>query len=451
MTRIGILGAGFVDWAGGVDFLHSIVDSIRATNEPVEMHFLLGESRPRSKVARWRQALHTAWAPKSRISSGIALPPHCDDVVRLCAAAHRIGRGRAGLNAAIEMFELDALLPSHAVLASRLHCPWIGYGWDFQHRQLPQLFTARERRRRHRLLGSMMANADAVVVNSHDTAAEGRLTYPRQAEKILALPFNAAPRERWLDDTTAGTYEGIPFAPELPYFMVSNQFWMHKDHPTAFKAFARTVARHPDVRLVCTGETSDYRRPSYFAELRHLLDDLGIADRVAVTGILPKSEQIALLRNCVALLQPTRCEGGPGGGAVYDAVSLGVRSLVSDIPINRELAAERTVTFFPVGDAEALAARMSEALATPSTPPEAAELLALGRARRAACGRAILDLVAEVCARRAQTSGRHVIPTPIPSQQTSAALAVAPACRPCLRIHDASQPPETIPRQRHGA
>lgn len=400
MIHIGILGSGFIDWAGGVDFLHSVVDSIRATNDPVEMHLLLVEPRSRSTAGRWRQAVQTAWAPNSRIVSAVELPPHCNEIIRLCATTHRIGRGRSGLNAAIKRFGLDVLLPSHAVLARRLLCPWIGYGWDFQHRQLPELFSVRERRRRHRLLGSMMTNADAVVVNSHDTAAEARLAYSKHANKIRALPFNACPRERWLDDATADPPINTPFARELPYFMVSNQFWMHKDHPTAFKAFAKVAARHPDARLVCTGETSDYRRPAYFGELRRLLDELGIADRVAITGLLPKGEQIALLRACVALLQPTRCEGGPGGGAVYDAVALGVRSIVSDIPINRELSGEPTVTLFPAGDADALAARMSEALVTPSMPPDTALLRTLGMSRRAACGRVILDLVAEVRAAR---------------------------------------------------
>lgn len=411
MIRIGIPATGFLDWTGGVDFLHSVVDSIHAADDTAELHLLLVEGRPRTTPARWWQALRTAWAPTPRLASGLAPPPGCEDIARLCSGVHRVERGRRGVNAAVSRLGLDVLLPSHAVLPRGLRCPWIGYLYDFQHRRLPDLFTARERGHRDRRFAAMMGRADAVVVNSRDTAAEGRLAYPAQAAKLRALPFNACPREQWLDDIA--TPRAQPrFSRALAYFMVSNQFWVHKDHPTAFKAFARLAAHDPAVRLVCTGDTSDYRRPAYFDGLRRLLDELGVADRAAITGLLPKAEQIGLLRNCVALVQPTLCEGGPGGGAVYDAVALGVRSIVSDIPINRELDAEPTVTFFPTGDAEALAARMADALATPSTPPPATELRAAGRRRRAACGRVILDLVAEVCTgrRRVVATGGDVPP-----------------------------------------
>lgn len=411
MIRIGIPATGFLDWTGGVDFLHSVIDSIHAADDTAELHLLLVEGRPRTMPARWWQALRTAWAPATRLASGLAPPPGCEDIARLCSGVHRIGRGRRGVDAAVARLGLDVLLPSHAVLPRGLRCPWIGYLYDFQHRRLPDLFTPRERGHRDRRFAAMMARADAIVVNSRDTAAEGRLAYPAQAAKLRALPFNACPREQWLDDTAAPRVEPR-FSRGLPYFMVSNQFWVHKDHPTAFKAFARLIAHDPAVQLVCTGDTSDYRRPAYFAELRRLLDELGVADRVSITGLLPKPEQIALLRNCVALVQPTLCEGGPGGGAVYDAVALGVRSIVSNIPINRELNAEPTVTFFPTGDAEALAACMAAALSRPSTPLPVAELRAAGRRRRAACGRVILDLVAEVCAGRlgAVAPGNAVAP-----------------------------------------
>jgi glycosyltransferase involved in cell wall biosynthesis len=396
MIRIGIPTQGFRDWAGGVDFLFSVVDSLRAAPEAIDLHLL--DPIPRAPHG-WKRL---RWAIAARLGArtGDRAPPalDCAAIAARCDATHRLPDGAEAIAEAGRRLQLDVILPSHGVLPGSMPCPWIGYLYDFQHRHLPHLFTERERRKRDEAFARMVEAAPAIVVNSRDTAAEARRLYPRAAARIHALPFNASPRPEWLD----GPVVGSMVAPSGPYFLVSNQFWVHKDHATAFRAFALVAGRHPDVRLVCTGQTSDFRRPEYFATLIALLDTLGVNDRVTIAGLLPKKEQIELLKGAVAVIQPTLCEGGPGGGAVYDAVSLGVRAIVSDIPINRELSGEPVVAFFPTGDPEALADAMLHALATPRPTVSANVLRDRGQARRAACGRVILDIVAALMAGRTQ-------------------------------------------------
>lgn len=388
MIRIGIPTHGFRDWAGGVDFLFSVVDSLRAAPEAVDLHLL--DPTPRAPNA-WKR-LRRAITARLGVRTGDRAPPalDCAAIAARCDATHRLPDGAEAIAEAGRRLRLDAILPAHGVLPGAMPCPWIGYLYDFQHRHLPHLFTERERRKRDEAFDRMVEAAPAIVVNSRDTATEARRLYPRAAARIHALPFNASPRPEWLDGPIGGTM----VAPSGPYFLVSNQFWVHKDHSTAFRAFASVAGRHPDVRLVCTGQTSDFRRPEYFATLVALLETLGVSDRVTIAGLLPKKEQIELLKGAVAVIQPTLCEGGPGGGAVYDAVSLGVRAIVSDIPINRELSGEPVVAFFPTGDPEALADAMLHALATPRPTVSANVLRDRGQARRAACGRMILDIVA---------------------------------------------------------
>lgn len=394
MIRIGIPTQGFRDWAGGIDFLFSVVDSLRAAPEAVELHLL--DPIPRAPHG-WKR-LRRAIAARLGASTGDRAPSSldCSAIAARCDATHRLPDGADAIAEAGRQLQLDAILPTHGVLPSAMPCPWIGYLYDFQHRHLPHLFSERDRRKRDEAFARMIEAAPAIVVNSHDTAAEARRLYPQADTRIHALPFNASPRPEWLDGSTGRSTA----APAGPYFLVSNQFWVHKDHPTAFRAFASVAERHPDVRLVCTGQTSDFRRPEYFASLVALLDTLGVSDRVTITGLLPKGEQIELLKGAVAVIQPTLCEGGPGGGAVYDAVSLGIRAIASDIPINRELSDEPTVAFFPTGNPEALADAMLQALATPWPTASAAVLRDRGQARRAACGRMILDIVAALGAGR---------------------------------------------------
>jgi glycosyltransferase involved in cell wall biosynthesis len=387
MIRIGIPAHGFQDWAGGVDFLFTVVDGLRAAAPGAELHLLVPHERP---AGGWKRLKSTV---KRMLRRGTrdrrAAPLDCSAVAALCDAVHSIPAGPDAVAETSGRLRLDAVLPSHGILPAGMPCPWVGYLYDFQHRHLPQLFTEREIRKRDEAFAGMIDAAPAVVVNSRDTAAEARSLYPHAADRIHALPFNASPRPEWLDD--AADAQGPAVAG--PYFIVSNQFWVHKDHATAFRAFARAAADRPDLRLVCTGQTSDYRRPEYFGTLVELLDSLGVRDRVIITGLVPKAEQIQLVKGAVAVVQPTLCEGGPGGGAVYDAVSLGIRSIISDIPINRELADEPTVSFFAVGDAESLAAGMTQALRGTPIPVAAEELRVRGRDRRTAAGRTILEVV----------------------------------------------------------
>jgi len=387
MIRIGIPAHGFQDWAGGVDFLFTVVDGLRAAAPGAELHLLVPQARP---VRRWKRLKLTL---RRMLGDGIrdrrATPLDCSALAALCDAVHSIPPGPDAVAEASARLRLDAVLPSHGVLPDSMACPWVGYIYDFQHRQLPMLFTDREIRKRDEAFARMVDAAPAVVVNSRDTAAEARKLYPHAAARIHSLPFNASPRPEWFDDAAASEESVVGG----PYFIVSNQFWVHKDHATAFRAFARVAAGRPDLRLVCTGQTSDYRRPEYFGTLVELLESLGVRDRVIITGLVPKAEQIRLLRAAVAVVQPTLCEGGPGGGAVYDAVSLGVRSIISDIPINRELTDEPTVSFFAVGDAESLAAGMEQTLRGSPMPVAAEDLRVRGRDRRTAAGRKILEVV----------------------------------------------------------
>ena len=78
---------------------------------------------------------------------------------------------------------------------------------------------------------------------------------------------------------------------------------------------------------------------------------------MAILGLIPKRDQIELLKGAVALIQPTLFEGGPGGGAAYDAIGLDVSVILSDIPVNLEIDCGQ-VAFFPAGDAEALSVLM---------------------------------------------------------------------------------------------
>jgi glycosyltransferase involved in cell wall biosynthesis len=300
------------------------------------------------------------------------------------------------LNASGAHVELHFLLPDRGPRAAapvphRTGIPWVAHVYDFQHHHLAHYFSARDIRVRDHNFGRLLDDAPVVIFNSAAVIADARKLRPQPAARILQLPLCAAPVDGWFDIDVAQAQAAHGL--HQPYFIVCNQFWLHKDHRTAFEAFARLADRHPQVELVCTGATSDPRNPRHLEELQALLKARGVESRVHILGLIAKQDQIALLRGALALVQPSLSEGTPGGLASYDAVALGVPVLLSDTPVNLELR-EPGTAFFRAGDADDMARVMHERLLAgpaPAVPRE--ELVRRGQARRAAFGQALLEAI----------------------------------------------------------
>lgn len=393
MRRIGIPGDGFIEWAGGVDLLRMVIGAMVANGEPLAVHVFLPVRGPRVTQAAWRhrwRVIRGKAQPRVPLMSVEALQAGFEEVSP-AVTVHRIDRGEVALARAATAAGVQVLLPAMSPLSGALPCPWMGYVYDFQHRHLPEYFSPAVAEARDRQFEHMLAAAPAVVVNARAVAADIARFVPGARASVVAMPFCAAPRPAWFDLDTEAARRRHGLGDR--YFMVANQFWRHKDHEAAFRAFAALGPRWQDAELVCTGTPADERFPDHVPRLLALLRELKVDHRVRVLGLIPKAEQLAILKGAQALVQPTRFEGGPGGGAVYDAVALGVPCIVSDIPVNRELD-EPDVRFFPVGDVAALAEAMdSTAWRAPTPVADRERLLAEGRARAARCGRTLLEAV----------------------------------------------------------
>ena len=81
-------------------------------------------------------------------------------------------------------------------------------------------------------------------------------------------------------------------------------------------------------------------------------------DNFLLLGWVPYAHLFQLMRQSVAVLQPSRFEGW--STTVEEAKSLGKQVLVSDIAVHREQAPARA-RYFAVDDASALAAQLAEA------------------------------------------------------------------------------------------
>src|SRR5262249_35527520 len=154
--------------------------------------------------------------------------------------------------------------------------------------------------RRDNNFKTIFEDSRLIITNSKNTADDAKLFYPTHTATVFPLPISPLLREAWLtyDPSAAKQQFGI----NEPYFLISNQFWVHKNHTVAFLALRKLLDNltGDGISLVCTGSLDDYRRPDYIHSIRAMLAELDLSPRVRLLGHIPKKEQIALLRGAKA-------------------------------------------------------------------------------------------------------------------------------------------------------
>lgn len=295
---------------------------------------------------------------------------------------------------------IDVLLPMISP-PTKPSVPWVGYLFDCQHKHFPDFFSEEEITHRNIAFAELLRKGTVVFSNAKAVIADLQKFFPDHNAELFSLPFAPLIRE---EELTAVIRDSHTFRGNVtdgvPYFIVCNQFWVHKDHGTVIRAFAKFLQdpTQQHWRLVCTGSTEDYRAQSHFSELNDIVTELGIDDRVIFTGHIKRSQQQALLYGAAALVQPTLFEGGPGGGATSDAIALGVPCLLSDIAVNLEVE-DPLVFFFRVGDPGSLALAMLDVARTPPIRPSKAMLLDKSNAYAKRLGETLLSLAERACAK----------------------------------------------------
>jgi glycosyltransferase involved in cell wall biosynthesis len=203
---------------------------------------------------------------------------------------------------------------------------------DFQHLHLPHFFTPEEIRQRDEQFASLANTASRVVLSSESAAADFRKRYPAQAGKARILRFAVWPDPGW----SVGDPLAVQAAYNLPdrFFLICNQMWQHKNHLLVLDALRQLKARGIHPVLVCTGHIHDYRNPGFTDQVLQAIHHFGLNSQVRLLGLIPRAEQIQLMRRCLAVIQPSLFEGW--STIVEFAKSLGRPLILSDLPVHQE-------------------------------------------------------------------------------------------------------------------
>lgn len=379
--RIAIAASNFMGWSGGIDFIFNIyrgLKYLKDNGQDLDLYLFIPKESGLLEVLK--KTIRTLTGIKTENADSKLLSIFSNTDIKICYynknTISRLGivdHGK-GLSKALKKNGIDIILPllDYDCEYENLGIPCIAYIYDFQHKYLPELFTQDSIKKRDREFDWITSKAAAIVVNAQDVKNDIRKLYPESQSKIYVLPFSPIISERWLDiiENNKLDSEGLSLNPEIKkfgkYFIICNQFWKHKDHYTAFEAFEKFYNKgHSDYHLVTTGLMKDDRFPDYIEEIKNKLSLYNSRENIHMLGFVDKNYQVELLYNAIAVVQPTRFEGGPGGGVCYDGLSLGNRCIVSDLEVNKEIPDNYPVTFFNTGNSDALYEKLEEVSALP--------------------------------------------------------------------------------------
>jgi glycosyltransferase involved in cell wall biosynthesis len=137
------------------------------------------------------------------------------------------------------------------------------------------------------------------------------------------------------------------------YVLAVGRLTVDKDYETLIEAFGQL--QDPDLRLVIAGGASENGYADRLAAMQ--------SDRVRLLGRVDRRLLASLYANCGVYVNCSLHEGL--SNAVLEAISHACPIVVSDIPANVEMALS-PASYFPAGDAGALAGRLEAALAEPA-------------------------------------------------------------------------------------
>ena len=230
---------------------------------------------------------------------------------------------------------------SHAEHATDLGPSFRVIDWypDFQFLHLPELFPGLDASREIRRLRSHIARADAIVLSSHAAFADFLSIAPESSvHRTRVLQFVSQPDAKLKGIDYGRGAETIErrYGIKGRYFYLPNQFWVHKNHWVVLKAVAEMKARGTEITVVCTGNLRDYRtaHSDYVDSLKSFIAAGNLENNFRILGLIPYDDVLILMRNCVAVINPSRFEGW--SSTVEEAKSIGKRLVLSSIPVHRE-------------------------------------------------------------------------------------------------------------------
>ena len=253
---------------------------------------------------------------------------------------------------------------------------------DLQYRHMPQYFSPLKQCWLNSCHRHALRSSDAVITISEAVRQDVLHHYGHKWEDRVFTIHNPVALDRFEKSTDQR------FACGRPYILCAAIDRPQKNLFTLIRAFDRLKDKFPDHLLVLAGELRATRRShrERSAEVQKnlpatvdLVTQLNLQDRVVVTGFISDADLGGLYRHTSLFVLPSIFEGF--GMPAIEALAMGAPTLVSGLPVLREVTLQSANYLDDPEDAASMADAMSAILSAPESYRPSDELRETLRAR----------------------------------------------------------------------
>lgn len=214
---------------------------------------------------------------------------------------------------------------------------------DLQHIHYPEFFPGDALEIRENDYRYLAESHGKMILSSNSVLKDYEIAYPQYTKNLYVIPFVSAIKESLINDNRVDECRN-KYHIAGKYFMVSNQYWKHKNHKVVFEAI-HLIKEHygADIQVVSTGLMQDVRNDNYINELKGMIDRYELHNNILQLGLISREDQIQIMKGALAVIQPSLFEGW--GTVVEDAKTLQKRIVLSDIDVHEEQANADCVFF----------------------------------------------------------------------------------------------------------
>lgn len=277
--------------------------------------------------------------------------------------AYKVFHSMAPVNALLKWYGISVV--SHVWFIYKGSPPFRIISWipDFQYLHLPELFPGLDPVKETKTNQQIIAQSDVVILSSHAAFADFQHIALREHQsRGMVLQFVSQPGSQVAECLFTQKSLEKKYDFQGRYFLLPNQFWAHKNHMVVLQAVLNLKRAGIDLLVLCTGNTRDYRLSGtpYIDSIHSFIKSNDLQNHVKILGLIDYGDLLFLMRNSIAVINPSRFEGW--SSSVEEAKSMGKPVILSHIDVHLEQNPENGHYFDPddvAGLSEILANRWS--------------------------------------------------------------------------------------------
>lgn len=341
--RIGLVFSYDEDWIGGSYYILNIIKALKslpAKEQPTIV--VVANDRSHFEIVK----SDTAYPFLEYFELPIPKPTY-SVLERMMNKTSLLLLKKKVINKKPKLARLDFIYPRYYGSMSEKELSRVNWVPDFQEVHFPELFSVEILEKRKKFQQDVLSKGDVAVFSSLNARKDFDSIFPDSKVKRYVLPFAVVhPRTDKIDIATLKSKYKLP----RKYYFSPNQFWAHKNHMVILKAVNDLKLKGCDIKVLFSGKDDGMRHEDYTNKLKQFVSENDMESQVQFLGFIPRDEQLKLMENAIAIVQPSQFEGW--STVVEDAKALGKFIVLSDLDVHREQISEHAHFFDQKGHTE---------------------------------------------------------------------------------------------------